>query len=222
VIDLYDRYADQYDQHVAGALKYRTPELLLDAIGRFVQSSNLDILDLGCGTGLFGALLRKRARTLTGVDLSPNMLKIARRRQVYDDLICDELVDFLSTRSERFDLAVAADVFVYIGDLSEVFQAVQCRLRPGGLFCFSVEAGDDEDFALGTNLRYAHSAAYLRKLAKDHVFALEAIESSVIRHDKGAQVLGHLAVLRSQSGESRPGASDGQATDTSWLRNCSQ
>jgi predicted TPR repeat methyltransferase len=198
VIDLYDRYADQYDQHVAGVLKYRTPELLSAAIARSMQASDLDILDLGCGTGLFGALLRTRARTLTGVDISPNMLKIAQRRQIYDSLICGELVDSLRTRSEEFDVAVAADVFVYIGDLSEVFQAVRCRLRPGGFFCFSVEAGDEEDFVLGTNLRYAHSAAYLRKLAKDHGFTLEAIESSVIRHDKGTEVLGHLAVLRMQ------------------------
>jgi predicted TPR repeat methyltransferase len=124
------------------------------------------------------------------------MLKIAQRRQVYDSLICGELVDFLHTRSEEFDVAVAADVFVYIGDLSEVFQAVRCRLRPGGFFCFSVEAGEEADFVLGTNLRYAHSAAYLRKLAEDHGFMLEAIESCVIRHDKGTEVLGHLAVLR--------------------------
>jgi predicted TPR repeat methyltransferase len=196
VIDLYDRYADQYDQHVAGALKYRTPELLFAAIARSMQTSDLDILDLGCGTGLFGALIRTRARTLTGVDISSNMLRIAQRRQIYDNLICGDLVDFLHTRSEEFDVAVAADVFVYIGDLSEVFQAVRCRLRPGGFFCFSVEAGDEADFVLGTNLRYAHSAAYLRKLAEDHGFTLEAIESSVIRHDKGKEVLGHLAVLR--------------------------
>ena len=40
----------------------------------------LDVVDLGCGTGLFGRLLRQRARKLTGVDLSPNMLKVARQR----------------------------------------------------------------------------------------------------------------------------------------------
>jgi len=202
VIDLYDRYADQYDQHVAGPLKYRTPDLLSDAIGRSVQGSDLDILDLGCGTGLFGARLRARARTLTGVDISANMLKIARRREIYDNLVCDELVDFLRTRSEEIDLAVAADVFVYIGDLSEVFRAVQNRLRPGGFFCFSVEAGGAEDFVLGRSLRYAHSATYLRRLAADHGFTPEVTESSVIRHDNGTQVLGHLAVLRLDRKES--------------------
>jgi predicted TPR repeat methyltransferase len=205
VIDLYDRYADQYDQHVAGALKYRTPELLGDAIGRCVQASGLDILDLGCGTGLVGPRLRAPARTLTGVDLSANMLEVARRREIYDNLVCNELVDFLRTRPGEIDLAVAADVFVYIGDLSEVFAAVRSRLRPGGFFGFSVEAGGAEDFVLGRSLRYAHSAAYLRKLAEDHGFIPATIESSVIRHDNGREVLGHLAVLRL----------DGQAGDNS-------
>jgi predicted TPR repeat methyltransferase/Flp pilus assembly protein TadD len=197
VVDLYDRYADQYDRHVAGALKYRTPDLLSDAIGRCVQAADLDIVDLGCGTGLLGARLRARARILTGVDISASMLKVARRREIYDNLVCDELVDFLQNRSEKIDLAVAADVFVYIGDLSEVFRAVRSRLRPGGCFGFSVEAGGAEDFVLGRSLRYAHSADYLRKLAADHGFTAETIETSVIRHDNGAEVLGHLAVLRS-------------------------
>jgi predicted TPR repeat methyltransferase len=218
VIDLYDRYADQYDRHVAGALKYRTPELLFDAIARCVSTSSPDILDLGCGTGLLGARLRARARTLTGVDISANMLEMAQRRRIYDELICDDLVDFLRARSDEFDIAVAADVFVYIGDLSEVFQAVRSRLRPGGFFCFSVEAGGEEDFALGTNLRYAHSAAYVRKLAEDHGFAPEAIESSVIRHDGGAQVLGHLAVLRSRGRGSDSNLSGHSASKTRVTR----
>jgi predicted TPR repeat methyltransferase len=93
-------------------------------------------------------------------------------------------------------------VFVYIGDLSEVFQAVRSRLRPGGFFCFSVEAGGAEDFVLGMSLRYAHSATYLRRLAADHGFTPEVIESAVIRHDNGTEVFGHLAVLRLDCKES--------------------
>ena len=80
------------------------------------------------------------ARTLTGVDLSSNMLKIARRRQIYDDLICAELVEFLGKRPKSFDMAVATDVLIYIGDLSSAFHGVRGALRDGGLFGFSVEA----------------------------------------------------------------------------------
>ena len=51
-----------------------------------------------------------------------NMLKIAQRRQIYDNLICGELVDFLHTRSEEFDVAVAADVLVYMGPYRRCFK----------------------------------------------------------------------------------------------------
>jgi predicted TPR repeat methyltransferase len=82
--------------------------LLLDAVMRLAPSGNLgtlDILDLGCGTGLVRSLLRPLARTLTGVDISSNMLKIARQRRVYDKLVCNELIAFLKMHAKTFDLA---------------------------------------------------------------------------------------------------------------------
>jgi predicted TPR repeat methyltransferase len=88
-------------------------------------------------------------------------------------VICGDIAEFLETQSHAFDLAVAADVFVYIGDLSQVFRGVRGALRDGGLFGFSVEASDGEEFALRSTLRYAHSVPYLEKLAGDHRFILE-------------------------------------------------
>jgi predicted TPR repeat methyltransferase len=196
VSTVFDRYSDRYDQHVLGLLKYRTPDLLFDAAGRLASSCDLDILDLGCGTGLLGARFRPRARTLTGVDISSSMLAVARQRRIYDNLVCGELVEFLQMQTEKFDLAVAADVLVYIGDLSRVFHHVRGALRDGGLFGLSAEAGDAQDFVLRASLRYAHSAAYLRKLAADHGFIVETFESKVIRQEDGNDVVGHLAVLR--------------------------
>ena len=151
---------------------------------------------LGCGTGLFGPQLRPLARTLTGIDLSSNMLKKAEQRRLYDHLICGDIAEFLETQSHAFDLAVAADVFVYIGDLSRVFRGVRGALRDGGLFGFSVEATDEGDFVLRTTLRYAHSVPYLEKLARDHRFVLERVEARVIRQEHEVDVNGYLAVMR--------------------------
>jgi hypothetical protein len=61
----------------------------------------------------FGARLHPLARTLTGIDISSNMLKIAQQRQIYDNLVCGELSEFLQTQTKKFDLVGAADVFVY-------------------------------------------------------------------------------------------------------------
>jgi predicted TPR repeat methyltransferase len=197
VSTLFDRDSGRYDQLVVGALKYRTPDLLFDAVTRFASVRQPDVLDLGCGTGLSGMRFRPIARSLAGVDLSAKMIALARQRQIYDDLSCGELIELLRTRADAFDIAVAADVLVYFGDLSGVFRHVRHALRAGGLFGFSVEAGDAQDFALRSTLRYTHSAAYLLRLAHDHGFAVEAIESAVLRQEDGDDVVGHLVVLRS-------------------------
>jgi predicted TPR repeat methyltransferase len=196
VTELFDEYADRFDEHLVGTLKYRAPDLLFDAMARFVRSHKLDILDLGCGTGLVGARFHPLARTLTGVDFSSNMLKVAQRRQIYDNLVCGELTDFLRTQAQSFDLVVGTDVFLYIGDLSGVFQGVRGALREGGLFGFSVEISEERDFVLRSNRHYAHSGAYLKKLAQDHGFVFETIETQVIRQHDGSNVVGYLAVLR--------------------------
>jgi predicted TPR repeat methyltransferase len=208
IMELFDQCAERFEERLIQKLKYRAPDLLFDLVERFVPARDLDILDLGCGTGLAGARLHPRGRTLTGVDLSTNMLKVARQRQIYHDLICGELVEFLQGQTKSFDLAVATDVFIYIGDLSKVFHAVRGALRDGGFFGFSTEAGEDLDFVLRDTCRYAHSFAYLRRLAEEHGFALEIIESRVIRQQDGADVVGHLAMLRSV-----PGCPSGKLAD---------
>lgn len=124
------------------------------------------------------------------------MLEIARQRQIYDNLVCSELIGFLQAQAKTFDLAVASDVFVYIRDLSGVFRHVRGALREGGFFGFSVEAGAEQDFVLRATRRHAHSRTYLRKLAEDHGFAFETIESQVIRQQDGIDVVGDLAILR--------------------------
>jgi len=197
VANLFDAYADNFERDLVENLKYQTPGLLVDAIKRHVSSTALAILDMGCGTGLMGELVRPIGRTLTGVDLSANMLEKARQRQIYDHLFCCDLTQFLQTQDKIFDLAIAADVFVYLGDLSQVFPAVRRSLRTGGLFCFSVEATDEGDFTLRSTLRYAHSIGYLRKLAEQHRFIVETIRPQVIRRDAGANIDGYLAVMRS-------------------------
>jgi predicted TPR repeat methyltransferase len=196
VADLFDNYADRFDAVLVDSLQYRTPELLVDLLMRDTPPAPQDILDLGCGTGLCGPLLKPIARCLTGIDLSPNMLAKARERGVYDQLECVELNDYLARGEAEFDLVVAADVFVYLGDLAPVFAGVRRALRSGGRFAFSVEAGDRQDVELAATRRYQHSRPYLERLAAVHGFVVQTIETGVLRRNEGSDVAGHLALLR--------------------------
>ncbi len=197
VAGLFDQYARRFDAHLLHTLEYRTPALLMEALRPHLPAHALAVLDLGCGTGLCAPLLKPHARTLTGVDLSAGMLAQARERQLYDTLVCDELVRWLQATASRFELAVAADVFVYIGDLDPVFGALRRVLTAGALFGFSCEASPDAEITLGTNLRYAHSAGYLHRLAQAHGFACEVMTPCTLRRDGGADVAGHVMVWRS-------------------------
>ncbi|MDR7335372.1 tetratricopeptide repeat protein [Roseateles asaccharophilus] len=196
VEELFDSYSQNFDQHLVGKLAYRTPELLLAELQRAQPQAGSDIIDLGCGTGLCGPLLRPLARRLIGVDLSSQMLARAQALGLYDELLHADLTAALAGPPARFDIAVAADVFVYIGDLDAVFAATAAALRPGGLFAFSVEAADGVDFELNSRRRYAHSLAYLQRLAAAHGFSVESATQSVIRKEGDEPVNGLLIVMR--------------------------
>jgi predicted TPR repeat methyltransferase len=196
VRDLFDQYAGHFDEHLVERLGYRTPALLDAAIGKVAGVGNARVLDLGCGTGLMGEYLRPRASRLIGVDLSARMLDKARERGIYDQLECCGIDEYLATQAASFDLVAAADVLVYFGDLAPLFQQVRKALAAGGWFCFSVESSMDADFALRPSNRYAHSLAYLHRLAGVAGFTICAEESAPLRTENGAPVTGYLLVLR--------------------------
>ena len=196
IADLFDRYAESFDQHLVGDLKYQIPNLLFQQLTRFCRSHDLDVVDLGCGTGLLGPLLRPLSRTLTGVDLSANMLQKASERRLYDDLIQCDLATFLQAKKDCFDLAIAADVFIYVGDLTAVFVGSRNALRSGGWFSFSLETHDGQDFSLATNGRYGHSAKYVEKLATEHGLVIVHTEPAVLREENGVGVNGYLVLMQ--------------------------
>ena len=196
VVNLFDNYANSFDDDLVNKLKYRTPRDLFDALQPFCSRDGLRVLDMGCGTGLVGVHMRPIAETLHGIDLSPEMLKKAQQRGIYDCLMCAEISDFLSVSGEKYDLVVAADVFIYIGDLSQMFRLVAGALAKAGVFCFSVEVEDKADFTLRPTGRYAHSRDYMQRLANDCGFHIEAFHPCIIREELGAEVTGIIAVMR--------------------------
>lgn len=197
VRDLFDQYANHFDQHLTEVLDYRTPASLDALIRRSAPDGLLDTVDLGCGTGLCGPYLRAYSGRLDGVDLSQQMLDKAAERGLYDSLACADLVSYLQERQRAWDLAVAADVLVYIGDLAPVFNAVWQALRPGGRFCFSVEAAEEggADYVLRQSNRYAHTLGYLQRLAAGAGFTVLASETMEARRENGVAMEAHAMVL---------------------------
>lgn len=88
------------------------------------MNASLDILDLGCGTGLAGSWLKDYARSMVGVDISEKMILAAGKKMLYQDLQVKSIADYIATCQKTFDLVVAADVLAYIGELTETIQQV--------------------------------------------------------------------------------------------------
>jgi predicted TPR repeat methyltransferase len=198
IVSLFDGYAERFDEHLVGKLKYQAHERVCEALLAFHPPRG-DVLDLGCGTGLCAPLLQPVARTMTGVDLAPRMLEVADRRAIYTRLECADVAAFLASEpADAYDLVVSTDVFIYIGDLAPVFAGVRRCLRAGGLFGFSIEASADADFVLQATRRYAQSPAYIRRLAREHGFEELALAPCTIRLEKSEDTPGYVAVLRAR------------------------
>lgn len=207
VRQLFDDMAGNFDAYLVGNLGYHIPEILSQALIAELQPNphSLDVLDLGCGTGLFGMTFQTFSRRLTGVDLSEKMLDQARAKGIYAVLAATSLDDYMrDAQDASADLVVATDVFVYVGELHALFQQVRRVLRPDGAFAFSVESSteNDADYLLQQNGRYVHTLAYVRRLAEHCGLREASCAPVVIRLEAGQAVHGHLCILRNSSGES--------------------
>lgn len=194
VVGVFDGYAEAFDSALVERLAYRVPDelhrLVMEHAGPEARFAR--VLDLGCGTGLAGECFRSAADCLDGVDLSEGMIAVARRKSLYDMLEVAEAVEFTARSEGRYDLVVAADVLVYLGDLAPLFRAVARALTPCGRFAFSVEAASGNGFRLTPGHRYAHGEAYLRRVLEEAGLAIMELRPSRCRLEAGRPVDGLL------------------------------
>ena len=188
---LFDEYADRFDEELVDTLRYRGHEQVCAPLPALHPAPFESALDLGCGSGLAAPLLRPLARRLAGVDLSPRMVARAAATRLYDELHVAELLAHLAGTRARHDLVVACDVFIYLGNLAPAFDAVARVLEPHGVFAFTVEEGHaDAGYDLLPTLRYTHSEAWLRELARAHALRVTRCERAPLREGHGEAITG--------------------------------
>ncbi len=198
----FDSFSDNFDV-VLKNLGYRAPELVAEEVVALAEEKGSpfqDVVDLGCGTGLCGPLIRKHCVKLTGIDLSPGMLNKAAALKVYDFLLEVELVEFLkSDLPTLFDLAVCVDTLCYLGDLAPFMKALSGALKPGGRLIASVEHLPDPagpDYRVDPTGRYAHTPAYLRRSAESAGLSYIKEEPVILRQELGKDVHGLIFHVR--------------------------
>jgi predicted TPR repeat methyltransferase len=213
---LFDQYAQRYDTALTEHLNYRGPAILRGAIEAVTGAAGrpmhfASVLDLGCGTGLCGGAFRPFADRLSGVDLSPAMIVQATAKGIYDRLTCANIADFLAAETAaavKYDLVLAADVFVYVNDLAPVITAVARVLAPDGLLAFTVETHTGGGTKLLPTLRFAHGEPFLRDVFDGAGLTAAHLGKAAVRTEKGVPV-DSLVVVARPSTAMRPPANSG-------------
>ncbi|AZL16195.1 methyltransferase domain-containing protein [Rickettsiales endosymbiont of Stachyamoeba lipophora] len=210
VANLFDNYANDFDTHLVQVLQYQTPTLMCNVLKKFIHlvQPNLDlkVLDLGCGTGLMAQELEKNNFTqevkITGVDLSLNMINIARSKNLYNKLYTDDIEKYLNQENRNYHLILASDVFVYIGNINNIIKLCKQHLKSNGLLVFSVEcmeADNQEEYKIITeNMRFKHSENYLKRIIKEAGLQLLDIEKVIVRHNHNIPVHGLIVIAKNE------------------------
>ena len=121
-LDVYEDWAPTYEKNLQQDYGYIAPRLAAAVFARYCEDKTTRILDLGCGTGLVGEELAAHGYSkLDGLDISPGMLDVARRKQIYDDLIVADMTQPIDLGGRRYGAAIAVGCFGG-GHLGRVFR----------------------------------------------------------------------------------------------------
>ena len=200
VANLFNRYADDFSSHLS-QLDYRAPDILVKAAMNCLSHPWPHVLDLGCGTGLVGQYLKGNSLRVDGVDLALGMVNRALESGHYSRVWQADIHDAMEQAyraGDLYDLIVSADVFIYVGALERAFRLATRVLRTGGGFAFSLEewSSGPQEYVLRPSLRYAHSLAYIRRLASEQGLRILWSDSDLLRHDQGKAIAGLFCILQ--------------------------
>jgi predicted TPR repeat methyltransferase len=209
VARLFDQYAPRFNAHLRGQLAYRGPEIMMAALAAACAARGRPMmfetaLDLGCGTGLMALAIRDHVGSVDGVDLSSEMVRMARNARAYRRVWVDDCVSAMlraasgEPGSAQYELLLAADVLCYMKDLAPLMRAASQALSADGIFAFTVQSGDG--VKLGHDLRYHHSADHVRAAAMAAGFVVLRLDPCATRRDGAFDVPGLVVVLGKSNG----------------------
>ena len=198
---LFDNYAYHYDNHLCDVLSYKLPErlkrLMTEQLN--VNKNSQAILDLGCGTGLAGKAVSEFSQTLVGIDLSKNMLSEAKKKNIYQKLICANILKLQDDLARKYDVVICADTLPYFGNLNDLFSIAQQYLKKKGHWIISIESDYADDYKLTESARYTHSPKYIERCATKYNFSVSHSENIHLRTQQKTLIEGMIFILQHQS-----------------------
>jgi ubiquinone/menaquinone biosynthesis C-methylase UbiE len=137
VVDFFDRIAPVYDSWAGG----QHGRVALRLVDLAAPAKHEMVLDVGTGTGLVANLIAPKVKPglVFGIDLSENMMSIARARKEKNVQFVGMAAEHLVFRPATFDLVTMGETLVYLADPTTALAEAHRVLKPGGRFALSVK-----------------------------------------------------------------------------------
>ncbi len=132
---LFDQEAERYDR-----FRPTYPDAVIDEL-LGPKPAGMEVLDVGCGTGIASRQMAQRGAKVLGVELAPGMAEIARRHGIEVELGAFEGWD---AAGRTFDRVASAQAWHWL-DLPPATSKAASLLRPGGRLCLVWNAGWQPD-----------------------------------------------------------------------------
>ena len=139
MIDFYQKWAADYDHQMLEELGYTSPTKIAQQLGEYLPDTTSSVFDIGCGTGLTCVFLADKGyNCLDGIDISPDMIRVAAERGIYRELLVGDVNLPLERDDGSYDAVISSGTFTHghVGPepLDEVFRI----LKPGGILACTV------------------------------------------------------------------------------------
>ena len=178
--EIYEKWAPFYDEELTEN-QYVTPIRCAQILYDLVSDKKIEILDVGCGTGLSGDALKKFGfNYIDGLDLSEEMLKIADNKKIYTSLFNRDLNN-LSGFDKKYDAIIAVGVISQAHANPDIIIKACSILKKNGFMIFSLNdhALNDSSFFNDTNQAIKSSNfILLSQIYGDHIKELK-LRSSI-------------------------------------------
>ncbi len=186
VIAFFDRLAPDWDAEMI-----RSDEIIAAILDKAEVSAGKDVLDVATGTGvLIGDYLARGVASVTGIDISPNMARIAQGKYPQENvkILCGDVerTDF----DRLFDCVVVYNAFPHFPDPARLIARLAALLKPGGTLTVAHGMSRDKIDAHhhGAASRVSNGLMPAEELSE--IFAAHLTVTAVISDDRMYQVVG--------------------------------
>ena len=181
----YEAWADTYDEEITEN-NYAQPSRCASALAQFSTIDEINVLDIGCGSGLSGLALNDFGfKNIDGCDFSPSMLEKAKSTNVYQKLFLADINEELDIEEETYDAVCAVGVLAFAHVRTEALRKMLRVVKSKGLLVIGLNEHYWEGGSVGEKIRELSEGDEAELLFEEYG-----------DHLPGADIGGWVAVLR--------------------------